>query len=141
MMTMWLEVTVSERRSGRKRSSDPPAARIAAPGADRPAGRRRDDAAVALGKRVDAGVLVDLDPGLDDALAQAGGESGGLDGRGDRVEGGGPEQRRVAAGADALAVEDLDAALLAELGAGLDDRIPGVVEVAARSTPAGSRRG
>ena len=31
VMTMWLEVTVSERRSGRNRSSDPPAARIAAP--------------------------------------------------------------------------------------------------------------
>ena len=38
VITMWLEVRVSARRSGRKRSSEPPAPRIAAPARTRPPG-------------------------------------------------------------------------------------------------------
>ena len=103
VITMWLEVTVSRRRSGRLAGAAPaPVASTAAPARTRPpVGARRRRRRPSRRGAVDRRALEDGHPALAAARDRSpSGEPRRLHGRGAGIEGAGAEDRRGAAGPD-----------------------------------------
>ena len=144
VITMWLEVTVSRRRSGRWPASAAPVASTAAGrarGPDRSAPRR--PAPLAGAAAGPASPRRCVTPRSREPRAKAEREPRRLHGGGAGVEGPGAKERRVAAGPHLGLRQRAAGAGNAQLGAGVGDRPPGAVvrrsrrdlEVAARAVP------